>query len=576
VPNLGILSEIEAWFKRKTGQDIVLVSIVLIFFIGLLPLAASLVVDFPHPERHYTDAALSMRQSNDFLTPRYGDGSFRFRKPPLIYWLMVGSYQLLGVSFFSSRVVFLITGCATIWLAYALAFKLTENTRAARATALILLSQPVLIMTSVRSMPDILLTFWMLVSAYGFIRLICFNDTRPRSYWAAYGGAAIAVATKGLLPVAFVAYALIFAYFTSSSQQPFRQVLNLKVILSSIFISCFSAILMFWKHGRLFLETFWNDQVGAKVDLAGNTSIFLRIGGYFLICIALLLPWLLCLAYLCYKQKSEKPVTRVERKACVFILIWAALSLIIFGFGNFVSTRYLLPAIPLVAVAMSIALCRFSNSAIAIVTDQLLNILTIVFFAIAIFGVTLLWQTDLLTRHFAGLAILSLAILLVAIRFRTAQLSSQGVFSLSFFLLVPLVAAIGSPFRLPDQSTQIARELRLLNTTKASVFLVGPGQLASRIRISNGGQYPVYQADSIDLLEEKTSGSSDHPILILRQSDAQHLSPDSFQFREIASGLDNVSLSELLKATARGQAKSYLNSREEHYYAAIPISRLNK
>lgn len=214
--NSNTLSPVDANGKRKTGQDVVLVAIILIFFAGMLPLAASRVIDTLNFERYYTDAALTMLQSNDFLTPRHSDGTLRLHKPPLIYWLLIGSYKLLGISFFSSRIWFLVAGCATIWLAYKLALKLTDDIRAARATAFILLSNLLLMMVSARSTPDILAAFGLLLSAYGFIRLICYNETRASAYWSAYGGAALAVAFRGLLPVVFVVYALVFAYFTSS------------------------------------------------------------------------------------------------------------------------------------------------------------------------------------------------------------------------------------------------------------------------------------------------------------------------------------------------------------------------
>lgn len=562
-----MLSAVDVWCKRKTGQDAVLVAIVLIFFAGLLPLAASRVIDTLHFERYYTDAAVSMLQTNDFLTPRHGDGTLRFRKPPLIYWLLIGSYRLLGISFFSSRVWFLIAGCATIWLAYALAFKLTGDIRTARATALILLSNLLLIMVSARSTPDILVTFWLLVSAYGFIRLICYNDTHALAYWSAYGGAAMAVATKGLLPIVFVAYALVFAYFTSSPQQPFRRVLHAGIIFASILISCSGILLMVWKHGPLFLQSFWGDQFGEKTGLIGSP---LRVTVYFLIYVLFLLPWLPCLAYLFYNREPETSVTAIQRKTCVFVLIWAALLPIIFGLGDRIAVRQLLPAVPLLAVVMAIGLCRFSNSTIAGIADQLLNAVTVAFLAIAIFGLSVLWQNGLLTKHFAGFAVLFLALLLVALRWQRKQLSSQAVLSLSLFLVLPLSLAIVSPFTLPDQTTQVARALRPLNPEKRPVFVIGTNKLTSRLRISNGGEYVVYEAAPSDLL--KTQPGSSQSIFVLTESEARRLRADSFQLRDIAAYPMRVSLPRLFRATLNGEAKAYIESRKKHCYAVLPPS----
>ena len=70
--------KIDNWFKDKTGQDIALIAIILIFLAGMVPLAATRVIDSGHLERYYTDGALSILQSNDFLTP-YGDAKSRER-----------------------------------------------------------------------------------------------------------------------------------------------------------------------------------------------------------------------------------------------------------------------------------------------------------------------------------------------------------------------------------------------------------------------------------------------------------------------------------------------------------------
>lgn len=568
--NSHIVSQVETSLKRKRVPDAVLVCTIFIFFLGLLPITGTFVVYLPHPERNYTDAAISMLQTSDFLTPRKADGSVRLSKPPLIYWHLIGSYKLLGVSSFSSRIVFLLAGCAIILLSYALALRLTGNEDAARLTAFILLSHPLLIIASFRSMPDVLLAFWMLVSGYGFIRLICLDDDHPFSYWAAYGGATVAIATKGLLPLVFLAYAFVFAQVTSSGRKPFRRILNFKVILICIFATCLWLFPMIWKHGYSFFQDFWGDQVGKKFALQGSAIV--RIGGYFLIYVLNFLPWFLCLSFLFYKQKSKTSLETSQGKACVFIALWALILPVIFGFGDILNSRYLLPATPLLAVAIAIGLCRFPSSAVARAVDPLLSILTGVFAIAAILALIALWQTNLLTRHLAGPVILLLMVAFAAARLLTRHLSSPGSFSVSSFLFLPLIVTVASPFTWPDHSAQIARQLRTLNTAKAPVFVIGPLSVASRVKISTGAMYPVYQVDSFDSLKEAAAPNANTSILVLPQSDAQRLSPGSFQIHEIASALGGISFPDMLRAFLHGELKSYFDSRKEVYCAAIPVS----
>ena len=75
----------------------------------------------------------------------------------------------------------------------------------------------------------------------------------------------------------------------------------------------------------------------------------------------------------------------------------------------------MLPAVPLLAVVMAIGLCRFSDSSIADIADRLLSVVSVAFFALGIFGLSVLWQNGLLAKHLAGLTILSLALLLIAL-----------------------------------------------------------------------------------------------------------------------------------------------------------------
>lgn len=562
--NPKTLFAIEAWFKRKTGRDVVLIAVILIFFAGMLPLVSTRVVDSMNFERYYTDAAVSMLQTNDFVTPRTGVGALRLHKPPLIYWILIGSYKLFGISFFATRIWFLVAACATIWLAYSLALKLTDDIRTARTAALILLSNVLLITVSARATQDILTTCFLSVSAYGFIRLIFLDDARAFAYWSAYGGAALGVATKGLLPVLFVIYALVFAYATSSPEKPFRRVLHPGIIFASILISCSGYLVLFWKHGSLVLQSFWADQLGAKTGFTGSP---LRVGAYFLTYLPFFLPWIVCLACLFYYRKPEKPLGNIQRKTCRFVLIWAALLPIVFGLGDRIQDRYLVPAVPLLAVVIAIGLCRFSNSSIAAIAVPLLNVVTLGFFAIAVFGLSVLWQNGLLGKHFAGFTILFLMFLLTALRSQRKQVSSQAVLSIALFLVLPLCLAILSPFTLPDQTTQIARALRQWNPEKKPVFVVGKNKVASRLRISNGGDYPVYQVKTSDSL--KVRAGEDKPIFIFTEGDARTLSIDPVQLKEVAAYPIRVSVRELFRATLKGDAKSYIDSRKKHCYAVL-------
>src|SRR5262249_42715974 len=158
-------------------------------------------------ERLYTDSAILMRRTGDWLTPRWPDGTPRLQKPILTYWLTTSSYALLGTGPLTSRIPFMLVGALIIVVTYRMTLSLTGDRRRAVLAAPITFSQHQLALGSIRSIPDVVLTLCMLVSAWGFLTLLLEERQTPGAYWAAYVGAGLAVATKGLLAVAFVLFA---------------------------------------------------------------------------------------------------------------------------------------------------------------------------------------------------------------------------------------------------------------------------------------------------------------------------------------------------------------------------------
>src|SRR5215470_1056073 len=68
-------------------------------------------------ESMYTYPAIHMIESGDYLIPQFENGNF-LEKPPLAWWLVAGSYKVLGVSVASGRVPGAIVSLATILAVY--------------------------------------------------------------------------------------------------------------------------------------------------------------------------------------------------------------------------------------------------------------------------------------------------------------------------------------------------------------------------------------------------------------------------------------------------------------------------
>ena len=126
----------------------------LVYCVLVGPFALQFHMHYPD-EIYYRDAAVKMLQNGDYLTTYLGSGELRFKKPILTYWAVLAGFKLFGVNEFGSRIFFLLAGAATVGLTFLLAKKLFRNVKIAGLSALIMAANPVLILSSGRSIPDV-------------------------------------------------------------------------------------------------------------------------------------------------------------------------------------------------------------------------------------------------------------------------------------------------------------------------------------------------------------------------------------------------------------------------------------
>jgi len=138
------------------------------FVAGLLPFAGTFLEHYPD-ERNYTNAAIAMVQTGEWVTPRWPDGHPNVHKPIAVYWIVAASYALFGVGLTASRAAFMATGALVVALTYALTRRLGAPRETALLAAVIAMAMPQLALASMRAIPDVVLCLALLVSAYGFL-----------------------------------------------------------------------------------------------------------------------------------------------------------------------------------------------------------------------------------------------------------------------------------------------------------------------------------------------------------------------------------------------------------------------
>lgn len=330
-------------------------AIMCIFYLLIGPFSLNFHFHYPD-EMYYTDAAIQMIKNGDYFTTYLGNGELRFKKPIGTYWAVLAGFKLLGISAFSSRIFFLAAGGALIGLVYGIG-KLASGSKSIAALAgWIVAAQPLVIFSSSRSIPDILLVLFVTLSAWGVTAVLKYGSDVPKKYlWMVFLGFSLAFEVKGLPAAALGLLALGYLLANPWRQISWKTLFYWPAVLTGLVISLFWFVVMYIKFGPIYLDSFFEDQVGMRV---GNR--FTQLITYLLMAsglmIALFFPWLFF--------AGRKPIAVIssvnrENKAFFgFVLVWLIAIILMTSLVSKFYDRYLLPVAPLVTVAVAWMIIR--------------------------------------------------------------------------------------------------------------------------------------------------------------------------------------------------------------------------
>ena len=330
---------------------VIAVMLAAVFFMLLLPLTQN-VTRWRGDERLYTDAALQMRTTGDWLTSRYSDGTLRFRKPGMTYWSLLGSYQLFGVGLASSRLPALAAGAMTIGLTFLLGFSVYRRNRPAMAGAILLGATSTMLKMSLRATPDMLLTLFMTLSCYGFVRAMQADRRHHLFLMLGYGGAGLAVATKGMSGLLPPLFAWLWCFLERRRGARPGNLVSWPAILLAVGLAGFWYVMIYAQYGGIALKEFFGDQVAERFHenpLRGLGYMVL----YPLDLAFNLLPWsLVAVAVFRMNRGKVRDFLSGHRSFLLLTIIWTAGFLLVFSAGNMYRVRYFLPLYPLLCVVL--------------------------------------------------------------------------------------------------------------------------------------------------------------------------------------------------------------------------------
>lgn len=324
--------------------------------IGTLPLLGK-------DEPRYIEVAREMFTRGDWVTPTLG-GQTWFEKPALLYWLVMASFHLFGVSEWAARLGPALCGLATIGLVSWMARRVEQNSRdeahglalwSGAATA----SSVGLIAFSHAATFDIVLTATITLA------LACFfvaeleeqPQKRRRLLAGMWAGIGLSLLAKGLVGI-ILPGGVILLYF--ALRRDWRGIARLKVLWG---LPLALAVAALWygpviaQHGQAFINEFFIQHHFARYT--SNKYRHAQPVYYYLPIIALFaLPWTAFLfASLREIKFSMWREEDAQSQLRVFALAWLVVPVAFFSLSGSKLAGYVLPALPgaIVLAGLSVA-----------------------------------------------------------------------------------------------------------------------------------------------------------------------------------------------------------------------------
>ena len=303
-------------------------------------------------EGRYAEIPREMLASGDWITPRFNDLKY-FEKPPLQYWATAVAYQGFGLRQWSSRLWSVGLAFACLPLVFAWVSSLYGRDSALVALTALAVS-PFFVIVGHLNLLDGSFTFWLTAAVLAFTRaqtLPPASSAERRWMLSAWGAAALAVLTKGIVVGVLAGAALILYTLSERDTRTWRR------LHPGAGLALFTAIAAPW----FVVVSLRNPSFPGFFFVHEHFTRFLTTvhqraepWWYFLPLLLLgVLPWIAPLARACRRAwAGDAPATAAgtpQFKPLKFLLIFAAVTLVFFSASGSKLAPYILPMLPVLA-----------------------------------------------------------------------------------------------------------------------------------------------------------------------------------------------------------------------------------
>ena len=229
---------------------------------------------YNHTEGQYAGAAREMIQNHQWLWPT-NDGVPRLPKPPLLYWLIIGSFKVFGINSAAARLPIAFATIAAVGLAFLIGERLSNYWRGFFAGLIYLCSCGTSVLSRV-IMPEPV--FSALIAGAIFCGVCGYQRRRMRAIWFVgfWICCALACLTKSLLGLIYpLAVVIVLSIFYREARLRFKRLFHWS------YLSLFVALLVPWYVAtelhfpgflKQLLQIEWLGHLRSFSDVPGNDN----------------------------------------------------------------------------------------------------------------------------------------------------------------------------------------------------------------------------------------------------------------------------------------------------------------
>jgi 4-amino-4-deoxy-L-arabinose transferase-like glycosyltransferase len=354
----------------KRGTVLLFLAVIAFYFYGLghLPFVGP-------DEPRYAQVAREMFLRGDLVTPTLG-GHTWFEKPALLYWMMIASFKLFGVSEWAARLPVSVCGLLTIAAVYFIGRRVERADEKLQGYAfwgtLAAASSIGIVVFSRAASFDIILTMTTTWALTFYILYELEENAKLRRWFLGgfYTFIGLSLLAKGLVGI-------VIPFGVAGLYHLFRRRLPERSAFISLFWGIPLALLVastwyapvIWRHGWTFLDQFFIQHHFARY--VSNKYHHRQSVYYYLWVLPLLaLPWTAFFIDGLLQSTRVLRGARVHaadlsgdrlRRLLLFALAWFLFPLLFFSFANSKLPGYILPILPAAALIVGERLWRLSS-----------------------------------------------------------------------------------------------------------------------------------------------------------------------------------------------------------------------